>query len=117
MYEFNIVNTSSKRRIIKNVCHEYSTEKGGFYCPGLQHLKFPVYLEPGESVQYEINYADFNGLLVKSNATKIRILITDSFGKKYNSKWIKVEQWDIPVVLKNKGFQKASSNWMHSKKS
>lgn len=94
IYQFTIVNISRQRRIINTLHHEYNTLKGESYSPITQHIKFPIALEFGESIQYEIDYSDFNNLLEESKATKIRINITDSIGKTYKSKWVKVERWD-----------------------
>lgn len=109
IYEFTIVNIATRKRIINSVCHEYNTLKGGLYSPIYQHLKCPVALEFGENTKYEIDYADFDNLMEESKATKIRIIVTDSVGKTYKSKWVKVEKIGSDHLNNRKKFMRPES--------
>jgi hypothetical protein len=110
MYDFTIVNAGGRKLFIKNVCYELSKFKGTYFSPGIQHLKFPIALEYGEEVHYQIDYADLEKYLKKGRINKIRIVVTDSFTKEYKSQWMQIEQWDVPELFTMAGFKKARSN-------
>jgi hypothetical protein len=92
IYQFTIVNISTKKRVINTIGHEYNTIKGVNHASFSQMPKRPVPLEFGESLKYDVDYTDFDNTIEKSKVSKIRLIVTDSIGKEYKSKWIKVER-------------------------
>ena len=93
-HSFEIINISTHRRIIRrpSILLDNSKEKNKY----LHVLKldeaegFPKEVLPGDAIQYKFPAETVDPEMKKREAKKFRLIVYDTTGKKYKSKWIKI---------------------------
>ena len=90
---FTITNISSNKRIINSIGYIFNNSDDTIYSPLLRFNKPPVSIDFGETITYDIYYSDFDNLIDEIDATKLRLIVMDSTGKKYKTKWIRIKRF------------------------
>ena len=87
-----ITNTSNKQRYIKepSFISNMINKKYFNVLKFDKTISYPLPLSPGETHEYPIEKEELKEQLKQHNISKIRVLLQDSFNKKYFSKWFKI---------------------------
>jgi hypothetical protein len=92
MYYFTIVNLGPSKRVITYAGYQFNNADKTIYSP-LERFIGPVKIEFGEQMIFQVQYNDFNHLFDRIDATKFRLIVEDSTGKVYKTRWIRFKRF------------------------
>jgi len=90
LYLFKIVNVSSRKRTLTSIGYEFNNDDDDtIYSPRPRYYYAAKPMEYGDQFEYEVYYSDFDNIFEYIDADKFRLVVEDTTGKVYHSKWIK----------------------------